>query len=178
MFNLQGIDLKQKSRGFSLVELMVTVAIIAIAFSVAVPSITNSVETQRISGAARTLDYFFLQARSEAAKKNAPVSVVFTITSATDWCIGLSDTTPDCDCNEEDACAIDGKELVIFGSDYPQVRLETTRNPITIEPVRGRGQTSSVSLELNGKELDVRRSIIGRTRVCSPDSKFGRYDKC
>jgi type IV fimbrial biogenesis protein FimT len=65
--------------GFTLVELLVTIAIAAILMGVAVPSFSTFIATQRIKTAAFDLTSTLIQARSEALKRNASV----TLASAT-----------------------------------------------------------------------------------------------
>lgn len=64
--------------GFSLVELMITIAIVGILASVALPALSDFVRNQRIKTA--TFDVFaaLIYARSEAIKRNADVSIVRT----------------------------------------------------------------------------------------------------
>ncbi|MEC7120097.1 MAG: GspH/FimT family pseudopilin [Pseudomonadota bacterium] len=64
------------SRGFTLVELLVTIAIIAVVASVAVPSVQEALATQRIKSAAHNLSNTFAEARYQAAMQRLSVDVV------------------------------------------------------------------------------------------------------
>lgn len=59
--------------GFSLVELMIVVAIAGILLAVAVPSLQHSINSARTRGVAESVLMGLAQARSEAIRRNAPM---------------------------------------------------------------------------------------------------------
>jgi len=80
------------SGGFTIIELMVVVAILAIMASLAAPSMTRLIGQQRLKSAATDLHLAMVKARSEAIKRNANVSVSPTGGS---WENGWSIPDPD-----------------------------------------------------------------------------------
>jgi len=62
-------------RGFTLVELMVTVAVVGILATVAVPSMVGFVNTSRLAGASEELTASLQLAKSEAIRRNRTVTV-------------------------------------------------------------------------------------------------------
>lgn len=62
-------------RGFTLLELMVTLAIAIILASIAAPSFRTMLASQRIQAASSDLNAHLMLARSEAIKRNASVTV-------------------------------------------------------------------------------------------------------
>lgn len=62
-------------RGFTLIELMVVVSLIAITMSFAVPSFQGFLDRARTDGAAAELAGLLSLARSEAIRRNVPVTV-------------------------------------------------------------------------------------------------------
>jgi prepilin-type N-terminal cleavage/methylation domain-containing protein len=69
--------LKKKS-GFTAIEMMVVIAIIFVMMSIAIPSYHYYAAQNRLKGAALQLYYDLLNARMQAIKKGAQVTVSFT----------------------------------------------------------------------------------------------------
>lgn len=65
-----------KAGGFTLVELMVTIAVAGVMLTVAVPSMSSFITGQRVRTAMYDFSAMLMLARSEAIKRNGEVSVV------------------------------------------------------------------------------------------------------
>jgi type IV fimbrial biogenesis protein FimT len=76
-------------RGFTIIELMVTVTIVAILLSIAAPSLGNLVRDQRVKTATFDVYSALTFARSEAIKRNADVQIV-PVSGNTEWASGWS----------------------------------------------------------------------------------------
>jgi type IV fimbrial biogenesis protein FimT len=63
------------ARGFTLLEMMITVTIAGILLAVAIPSYQNIIGNSRLAAQANTLVNALTQARSEALKRGLPVTV-------------------------------------------------------------------------------------------------------
>lgn len=84
---------KQRIKGFTLIEAMITVAVLAIISAIAAPSLTPIIDSNRASSAATSIQGAILFARSEAIKRNEEVSVCpstnqSTCSDSTDWQTG------------------------------------------------------------------------------------------
>ncbi len=75
-----------KQHGFTLIELMVTVSILAVIAMIAAPSFTPLIERWRVRGAAEALQSTIYYARSEAIKRGGGVTI--NATDNTDWANG------------------------------------------------------------------------------------------
>jgi prepilin-type N-terminal cleavage/methylation domain-containing protein len=97
-------------RGFTLIEMMVTLAVIVVLLLIAVPSFQAFRQRAALRTASEQALSFWNQARLEAAKRNALVRVGVKA-SGGDYCLGASTTTLAtetalCDCFTAGACDV------------------------------------------------------------------------
>ncbi|PZQ28968.1 MAG: type II secretion system protein GspH [Stenotrophomonas acidaminiphila] len=81
---------RQRQRGFTLIELMVTIAVIAILSAIAAPSMVSLMNSNRLSSTAGELTAAAQLARVEAIRRNAPVRLCrstdgTTCSNGADW---------------------------------------------------------------------------------------------
>ena len=76
---------RRSARGFTLVEAMVVVAILAVVVGIGAPEFSRFIADQRVRGIATDLVASLLVARSEAIKRNADVTLA---RSASGWSSG------------------------------------------------------------------------------------------
>ena len=70
--------ISQKSSGFTLIELMIGIAIISILSGIAIPAVMNWLPNYRLKAAARDLYSNMQKAKLEAVKRNTDVIITFT----------------------------------------------------------------------------------------------------
>ena len=105
----------RRSRGFTLIEMMVTLAVVVVLLMVAIPSFQTLRQRSSLRSSSEEVLAVWNQSRFEAAKRNTWVKFARQ-TSGTDYCVGadVADTATDttaCDCFETntadpDYCAI------------------------------------------------------------------------
>ena len=79
--------------GFTLVEMLVTLAVVGILAGIAAPAFTSFVASQKVGSSASMLQSSLLTARSEAIKRNAKVTVAPIGGSwASGWTVAVSST--------------------------------------------------------------------------------------
>lgn len=96
-----------KNAGFTLVEMVVVTAIIAIVLSIAIPSARDLIANQRMKTASFNLIATAMLARSEAIKRGIPIYVKSLPATGLEggWCIMVS-PTPDCVLDPPDAATM------------------------------------------------------------------------
>ncbi|MDP1708618.1 MAG: GspH/FimT family pseudopilin [Gammaproteobacteria bacterium] len=160
--------------GFSLIELMVTIAVLAVLLGIAIPSFQSMLEKQRLVGAAEQLYEDLQYARTEAIKRNANVFVSFT--TGSNWCYGIALAT--CTCGTAGSCQLSGVDKVVSGTDFRGVSLESNFGGSTrFEPRRGTvpGGNGTATLSSNYGSIKIIVGSLGRVRICSDSASLTKY---
>lgn len=185
-------------QGFSLVELMVTVSLLATLLVLAVPSYTDSVNKRRISHAAEQIVSFLNLTQTEAIKRSKPMVISYSGTESGTWCIGAKLGETACDCtNAEPAsslyCGIETTPWLVGSSDSVAVKPvvgEASESSFIIDPARGLtrlaagGMGDEFELGLKAGEGDLLVNIklvrTGKVSVCIPDGSkpIGGFMPC
>ena len=178
-------SLKSKNLGFTLVEMMVVVSIAAILISIAVPSYSALIKSNRLSSGTNEFISALLLARSEALKRSESVSVCASKDQATcagtDFSKGWIVFT---DCNQNGAintavCPdIDGDGSL---NDEEIIKVHDTLNGLSIEDsgspkkkfvgytFAGRSPAITFDIKARGSssaDKQIKTSMTGRVRSC------------
>ena len=159
-------------RGLTAIELMVVVAIVAILAALAAPSFNDTLDRQRLIGAAETVLADVRWARAEAIKRNSEIRVTFTTGSSWSYTI---DTNP--------ALAVSDGVLpkTVNGSDFAGTSLSAASFAggvayTSFNPARGNNPNNgTVTLTSGSNSAKMRISTLGRARICDAP---GGYDAC
>lgn len=180
---------RRRQAGFTLVELMVTIVVIAILATIAAPNMMSFLDRNRVVGAGEAVYGQLQAARSEAIKQGARMTVAFSPGSA--WCVGYARGNVACDCTValggSNACSIlgDGQNpflTVVSSGAFSGVEMDIDEPAsLTFDGVRGTltGTEGGVSFSsAQGRQLRVEVNVLGRVRLCSPDGSVGGYPRC
>lgn len=168
-----------RAPGYTLADLLVTLAVLAILLTGAVPVFTDLLDNQRLRATAQQIATDLRYARAEAVKRQAGTPVGISFTPGADGCYGISQQLP-CDCRRrdwtrDDACLLDLSHRRRLHTAQPHTNVEVIDarfsggRTTAFDPLRGIARAGTVQLRsARGKRLDVRVSTLGRVRVCAP----------
>ena len=171
----------KNQHGISLLELKITVSIIAILVTIGGPAILTMQKSLQLKAAVETSYFAFQGARSVAVSLGRDVSV--SIVDSTDWCVGLSDRGA-CDCTVLNSCTINSVEQLVKAQDYGNISIQNVRfgtnNLAVYDGVRGLsiGNAGSVIFSDGVNQAKLILSNMGRVRICVAAGNVGRYSPC
>jgi len=167
--------------GFTLLELLVTLALVGLLLGLAVPAMGRFLDTARLSSATEAISQELQQARNHALTHQQNVYFSLSV-AAHRWCYGWSERSS-CDCgagdSERTACRTgsDSEQRIHrrLSTDFPSVKLETTRQAalrtVHFSPLRGTASADTFVLHNDAGKLHVIVSPLGRVRACSTDGR-------
>ena len=186
--------------GFTLLELMITLSVLAILASLGVPAMQEMLERNRLKSAAQALAEDLQWVRGEAIRRNRDLHLIFDAGSP--WCYGISEAST-CNCHLTDpddaqACTLSFNDTKVLkhldAANYAGVSATATFDQGVTGFERRRGTTmrmgsgsagskrhgnGSVTFSnTHGGQIRVILSMTGRVRVCSPDQSVPGFRKC
>jgi type IV fimbrial biogenesis protein FimT len=188
-------DRRRGTGGFTIIELVVTVAVVAIVLAMGVPALSGTLERNRLRDAAESVASSVRFARSESIKRGlgGDITVSVTTDGATAWCLGLRQAGA-CDCTLTDPAAANACALTTAGAaqlkvttagDFSGVSLTAVDfgggTTSTFEPVRGTATAGTVTLQsATGTQVRVQMSALGWVQLCTPTGGVGlpEYPEC
>lgn len=143
-----------RTKGFTLIEMMVTVAIMAIVATLAAPSFVEMIRNNRVTTAANDVLSAMQVARSEAIRQRRPITVCAgtdACTDSTDWAGGWIVTGPD--------------GVIRVWAERPNMTIACPDRDVTFAP-DGRAETTAVNVSLDGEfSRTVSITATGRASV-------------
>lgn len=188
--------MRQTALGFTLVELMVTLAVLAILIAVASPSFADYFERYRLRSAVDDTLALFGQARQGAVEADRNVQI--TVNTAA-WCLGArqadepaagqpASLSPGvCDCTAAVTnCVVGTEPLIAGGALRPGVTVSATGVPFTYDSKGGTLDALTATPQIDFQSstqrygLSVRVGALGQARACVPAGKrpIPGYSSC
>ncbi|MFY9514334.1 MAG: GspH/FimT family pseudopilin [Rubrivivax sp.] len=157
-------------RGFTLLELTIVLAVLALVASLALPSFAGVSSRTRLKAVAETLATDLAEARFEAARRGQPLHVE-TAGSGTDWCWSVA-TSPGCPCGSS-SCQL----KTVRSQDHAGVELLQSA-PMRLDASGQAVAASALFQSSRGEQLRVDVSALGRAGICAPAAKLPGYPAC
>lgn len=166
-------------RGFSLIELLVGIVILAILMSLAMPGFQTWLQNSQIRNAAESVQNGLQRARAEAVGRNA--NVEFVLGAGSSWVVQLHDGT-----DIESRSASEGSGNVTVAVIPVGATTVTFNNFGGIAVANGDASAPFTRVDLDSSVLDAADSqelrvtigLGGNVRMCDPNAPAGSPRAC
>ena len=173
-----------RHRGFTLVEVIMSVVLLAIGTALALPSYRDMVEKRQVPNGAEQLASFINTAQGVAMKTNQVVTVSYSRSDGDNWCVGAVSGETACDCTESDPdaldyCQIASQPFILNNSHAGDLDLMHNMDgdgAYAFDPIRGLllDLDDSFTAELRSPSEDFRLTLVvnstGRVTLCGDSS--------
>ena len=172
-----------RSTGWTLIELMVCLALAALLLGNALPSLDGLVQRRRLDGLSAQLisDLQFL--RSSAVARNTQLRLRLQTTSGGSCYLIHTGAKNACGCNVAGSPQCQsGTELLrlVFVPTGSRLQLQGNIDSILVDPRQGTISPTG-NIELRGDNVASLRHVVsglGRVRLCAPDGGWGGVPTC
>lgn len=177
-----------RHRGFSLIEVMMSLVLMGIGMALALPSYRDMVEKRQITNGAEQMAAFVNTAQGVAMKTNQVVTVSFSWADEDEWCIGAVNGEDACDCTvtntaAADFCQIASQPFVLDNSHTADRNLvyamsDNGDDLYAFDPIRGllTELDDSLTVELRSPNEQFRLNLMvnntGRVTLCSASAEY------
>jgi type IV fimbrial biogenesis protein FimT len=149
--------ISRRQSGFTLVELLITIAIVSILATISAPNVMKEMPKYRLNGATRQIVVDLMEARMKAVRLNRKVKILFTNDNQYKVCddINYDGIVDDC---EGDAKVVD------IQNNYSGVILSASNNPI-FNPRGTASNLATINITNSAGTKSIAIAITGRVQV-------------
>lgn len=160
--------------GFTLIEAMIVIAIMAIVMALGMPSYKVWIQNTRIRNAAEAIQNGLKLARAEAVKRNSAVQ--FSLGTGSAWTVGCVTVTTSCPASIQSRSAGDGSSntITVVAADATTIRFDQLGRMTAPTPVAGFttidiDSSTTALAAADSRELRIRVDVGGGIRMCDPN---------
>ena len=169
----------RQATGFTLIELMIGIAIMSIVLALGMPSYKAWIQNAKIRSAAESIVYGLQIARSEAVSRNALVQFTLNVGSSWTVCVvaNVAANAP-CVTTIQTRAAGDGSSsaITVAAADGPTFRFDNLGR-MTLPALVAPTTTTSINVDVSpailsaaeSRDLRVTVDVGGRIRMCDPN---------
>lgn len=186
--------LPKPQNGFTMIELIVAIAVLGILMAIAMPSFVQTMGNSRIRSVAESLTSGLQYARSEAVRRNERIR--FSLDSSTgNWTVRRSDDNFSCDFgtsvvlqtrattssstavvvttfSDVPATAATTAQVYVYGPNGSQACIDAVDQFVAL-----RIDSSSLAAD-DSRDLRIVAPPVGRARLCDPNVTTGDTREC
>ena len=185
------------STGFTLIELMVTLGVLAIVLAAAAPSFADFLDRYRLRGAVDDVVSVISDARAASVKTDRDVNISLGGASTTAWCLGANAAVDPaagnraspavaCDCTDATQCLVGGERMAVDVGQEGQVSVDSLATTINFNSKLGlktNPMNPSIATFTSPRgryDLQVTVNVLGQASVCTPAGKpaISGIDSC
>jgi type IV fimbrial biogenesis protein FimT len=166
---------KHKSQGITLIELLVTLAVMAIISGIGLPSYNAIVNEIKLTGLTQQLVEALRVTKQLAITRDKTQYLSVNLIKP-GRCWGIS-SQPVCNCSvpSSSSCALENYRI---STDYSTITLNTNRDTLSFSPLSGSTNGASYTLSAGAGSVKVKVSTLGRISACSETGDSTLYANC
>ena len=168
-----------KSLGFSLIELLIGMTIMAVVIAIGMPSYSAWIQNTRIRTAAESIQNGLQVARAEAVKRN--VSVQFVLSDGAAWLVGCETVNSACPAIIQSRTAGEGSSGdITLATDAASTIVFNNLGAVNASPTPFTRVDVDSSVAAADRPLRITIGVGGNIRMCDPSTTLSSTDprKC